>query len=106
MSKELKYMMAEAVKADLDRSPDLLVMGMLPMDAEATVTLRTTLRSQGAQLRVIHNRTSRHALDEARKPADDALNLNPDFSPSFIAQTIPIQNPAHLEHFLSAVFAL
>jgi len=71
MSKELKYMMAEAVKTDLDRSPNLLVMGMLPMDAEATVALRSSLRSQGAQLRVIHNRTSRHALDEARKPLAD-----------------------------------
>ena len=71
MSKDLKYMMAEAVKIDLDRSPDVLVMGMLPMDAEATVNLRSTLRSQGAQLRVIHNRTSRHALDDARKPLGD-----------------------------------
>jgi len=71
MSKELKYMMAEAVKIDLDRSPNLLVMGMLPMNAEATVALRSSLRSQGAQLRVIHNRTSRHALDEARKPLAD-----------------------------------
>jgi len=71
MSKELKYMMADAIKGDLDQSPDVLVLGMLPMDAEATVALRTSLREQGARLRVIHNRTSRHALDDARKGLGD-----------------------------------
>ena len=71
MSKDLKYMMADAIKKDLDRSENVLVLGMLPMDAEATVALRNTLRDQGARLRVIHNRTSRHALDEDRKGLGD-----------------------------------
>ena len=71
MSKELKYMMADAVKQDLDQSENVLVLGMLPMNAEATVELRNTLREQGARLRVIHNRSSRHALDDARKGLAD-----------------------------------
>jgi len=71
MSKELKYMMASSVKADLDRSENVLVLGMLPMDAETTVALRTSMREQGARLRVIHNRSSRHALDDARKGLAD-----------------------------------
>ena len=63
MSKEIKLMMAESVRGDLEGSANLLVMGMLPMDAEATVALRTELREQGARLRVVHNRTSLHALE-------------------------------------------
>ncbi|MHC4955018.1 MAG: 50S ribosomal protein L10 [Planctomycetota bacterium] len=71
MSKEIKHMMAESVRGDLESSENLLVMGLLPMDAEATVALRTELREQGAKLRVIHNRTTRYALDDARKPLAD-----------------------------------
>ena len=71
MSKELKRMMAGAVKEDLDRGENILVLGLLPLNAEDTVNLRDTLRGQGARLRVIHNRTSRHALDEARSGLAD-----------------------------------
>jgi large subunit ribosomal protein L10 len=71
MSKELKRMMAESVQIDLDRGENVLVLGMLPLNAEDTVVLRNTLRSQGARLRVIHNRTSTHALDESRKGLAD-----------------------------------
>jgi len=67
MSKELKRMMADAVQVDLDRSENVLVLGMLPLNAEDTLALRNTLRGQGARLRVIHNRTTTHALDENRK---------------------------------------
>ena len=67
MSKELKRMMADAVQSELDRSENVLVLGMLPINAETTVALRNTLRDQGARLRVIHNRTTIHALDENRK---------------------------------------
>ena len=67
MSKELKHMMADAVRGDLDRGENVLVLGLLPLNAEDNVALRNELRSQGACLRVIHNRTSRHALDEARE---------------------------------------
>jgi len=71
MSKDLKYMMAGAIKEDLDGSDDVLVIGLLPMNAETTVALRSSLREQGVRLRVIHNRTSRHALDDARKGLAD-----------------------------------
>ena len=71
MSKDLKYMMADSVKGDLDRSENVLVLGLLPMDAETTVALRSALREQGARLRVIHNRSSRYALDDARKGLAD-----------------------------------
>ena len=67
MSKELKHMMADAVREDLDRGENVLVLGLLPLNAEDTVTLRNTLRGQGARLRVIHNRTTRHALNEDRQ---------------------------------------
>jgi large subunit ribosomal protein L10 len=67
MSKELKHMMADAVREDLDSSSNVLVIGLLPLDAEKTVSLRNDLRAQGGRLRVIHNRASRHALDEDRK---------------------------------------
>jgi large subunit ribosomal protein L10 len=67
MSKELKHMMADAVREDLDTSDNVLVVGLLPINAEDTVTLRNNLREQGGRMRVIHNRTSRHALDDDRK---------------------------------------
>ena len=37
--------------------------------------------------------------------ADEAgtLELKPDFTVSFIAQTLPFKNPAHLEHFLEGL---
>lgn len=71
MSKELKRMMADSVQVDLDRGESVLVLGMLPINAEDTHALRTTLRDQGARLRVIHNRTGAHALDEKRKGLSD-----------------------------------
>jgi len=67
MAKYMKQWMADELRRDLDESPNLLVVGLLPMDAEATVELRSSLRDQGARLRVIHNRTSRFALDEDRQ---------------------------------------
>jgi large subunit ribosomal protein L10 len=92
MPKELKRTMAGEVKADLDRSPNLLVIGLLPMDSATNLALRNTLRDQGAMLRVIHNRTSRHALDEGRKELGNlftgqtALALAPDAE----AEIIPV----------------
>jgi large subunit ribosomal protein L10 len=62
MSKQLKQWMAEEVRTDLESATNLLVVGLLPMDASKNHGLRTMLRAQGARLRVIHNRTSRHAL--------------------------------------------
>jgi large subunit ribosomal protein L10 len=77
MPKELKHLMAAEVKDELDRSPNLLVIGLRPMDSETNHALRSRMREQNAHLRVIQNRTSRHALDEARK----------GLSPLFVGQT-------------------
>jgi large subunit ribosomal protein L10 len=74
MPKELKRMMADELRRDLEGSPNLLVIGLLPMDAAATFDLRNKLRAKGARLRVIHNRTSGHALDEARRPLADLFD--------------------------------
>jgi large subunit ribosomal protein L10 len=67
MVTEIKKLMAEEVRAELDRSPNVLVVGLRPMDALQDLQLRSDLRGKGATLRVIHNRTSRHALDEERR---------------------------------------
>lgn len=67
MPKVFKESMANEVKEELERSSNLLVVGLLQMSAEQNFSLRNQLRDQGARLRVIHNRTSRHALDEARQ---------------------------------------
>ncbi|MGQ0612883.1 MAG: 50S ribosomal protein L10 [Planctomycetaceae bacterium] len=63
MSKQLKQWMAEDLKGRLHGFQDLLVVGLKPLDSEQTSTLRRTLRDVGATLRVVHNRTARHALD-------------------------------------------
>ncbi len=66
MSKELKNLMAEAVRGDLRRSPDVLVVSLVGLDAAGNYQLRRDLRGHGVRLRVIHNRSSRHALDAKR----------------------------------------
>lgn len=68
MPNELKQWMADELRKELDASPNLLVIGLLPMDAAGNYDLRNKLRARGARLRVVQNRTSRHALDEARRP--------------------------------------
>jgi large subunit ribosomal protein L10 len=96
MPKELKRMMADELRRDLEGAPNLLVIGMLPMDAAANVDLRNKLRAKGARLRVVHNRTSAHALDEARRPLGElfdrttALTLVPGEEPDMgsIAKTL------------------
>ena len=91
MAKELKRMMAEEFREELDASPNLLVIGLNPMDAAANVDLRNRLRERGARLRVIQNRTSRHALDEARRPLGDffggttGLTLVPGEDPDMVS---------------------
>jgi len=66
--------MVDEVKRDLDGASNLLVIGILPMDAAATLDLRNQLRAKGARLRVIHNRISAHALDEARRPLGELFD--------------------------------
>ena len=68
MAKDMKLLMAEEVRQALAGSDDLLVISLLQMNAQENLELRRRLRSQGASLRVIHNRTSRFALDEVRQP--------------------------------------
>lgn len=96
MTKLLKSMMAEEVRAELTESDNLLVVGMLPMTADDNVALRNDLRGLGARLRVVHNRTSRFALDDAKKNlaqffvGQTALTLVPGDDPDMvnIAKTI------------------
>jgi large subunit ribosomal protein L10 len=91
MPKELKRLMADELKAELDASPNLMVVRLNPMTAETNYALRTTLREQGAHLRVIHNRTTRFSLDDARKPLGEyfsgqtALTLLPGEDPDFVS---------------------
>ena len=77
MPKELKQLMAAEVRDELDRSPNLLVVGLRPMTSETNHALRCRMREQKAHLRMVQNRTSRYALDEARK----------ELSPLFVGQT-------------------
>jgi len=74
MAKDIKLLMAEEVRQDLSSSDDLLVIGLLKIDAKQNLQLRNKLRDQGARLRVIHNRTSRFALDEARQGVAEFFN--------------------------------
>jgi len=91
MPNTLKHSMADELRTELDACEHLLVVGLNPMDAAATHELRTTLRGHGAQLRVIHNRTSRHALDERRKGLRDffrgqtAVTLAPGEDPDIVS---------------------
>jgi large subunit ribosomal protein L10 len=90
MPNELKTLMAEEVKAALGDSPNVLVVSLQPMDAAKDVQLRTSLRELGASLRVIHNRTSRFALDENRSglaeyfTGQTALTLVPGEEPDLV----------------------
>jgi len=90
MPNTLKHSMADELRTELDACEHLLVVGLNPMDAAATHELRTTLRGHGAQLRVIHNRTSRHALDERRKAlggffkGQTAVTLAPGEDPDIV----------------------
>lgn len=77
MPKELKQLMAAEVREELNRSPNLLVVGLRPMTADVNHALRCRMREQKAHLRMVQNRTSRYALDEARK----------ELSPLFVGQT-------------------
>ena len=96
MAKEMKRIMAEDVRSDLAGSADLLVIGLLQMDAVSNHELRRHLRDQGARLRVIHNRTSRFALDEARQQVADffsgqtaiALSDGPDVEFAPVAKAL------------------
>jgi large subunit ribosomal protein L10 len=96
MPNQLKHLMADELRKDLDGSPNLLVIGLLPMDAAGNVDLRNKLRARGARLRVVHNRTSRHALDEARRPLGEffegatGLTLVPGAEPDMgsVAKTL------------------
>lgn len=91
MAKEIKRLMAAEVRSALDAADNLLVVRLLPMDAQANHALRSALRDQGARLRVIHNRTTRHALDERRRGLGDlfqgqtALALVPGEDPDMVA---------------------
>jgi large subunit ribosomal protein L10 len=67
VAKFLKKLMADQVRDALDAAPQCLVVNLGEIDAEKDVALRSELRLKGARLRVVHNRTARHALDDRRK---------------------------------------
>jgi large subunit ribosomal protein L10 len=67
MVQEIKLTMADELRGELEASPNVLVVGLTALDAGENHALRNTLRSYGARLRIIRNRTTRFALDEARK---------------------------------------
>jgi large subunit ribosomal protein L10 len=67
MVQEIKQTMAAELRGQLEASPNVLVVGLGAMDAGENHALRSALRPYGARLRVIHNRTSRFALDETRR---------------------------------------
>jgi large subunit ribosomal protein L10 len=68
MSKTLKEMMAADLRGRIASAGDFLVVALKPLDSEKTANLRRTLRSQGALLRQIHNRTARYALGPGQEP--------------------------------------
>lgn len=88
MSKALKKMMADDLRAQLEGTDDVVVVGLLPMDAEENLELRNRLRESGGRLRVIHNRTAVYALDEARK--DLARLFKGQTAFAFGAEAIPV----------------
>jgi large subunit ribosomal protein L10 len=67
MVQQIKETMAAELAAQLETSPNVLVVGLVATGAGENHALRNTLRTHGARLRVIQNRTSRFALDEARR---------------------------------------
>lgn len=90
MAKFIKKLMAEEIRDELADADNVFVVGLLPMDAENDVALRAELRDLGARFRVIHNRTSQHALDEARAglaeyfKGQTALTLAPGEDPDVV----------------------
>jgi large subunit ribosomal protein L10 len=88
MSRELKRWMAEDLREALEDAADFLVVGLLPLDSERTTALRASLRRQGARLRVIHNRTARHALPE--RASRVAALFRGQTAIAFGAEAIPV----------------
>jgi large subunit ribosomal protein L10 len=90
MPTELKRQIADEIKDELDRAPNVLVIGLLAMDAAKSFDLRNRLRERGARLRVIPNRTSRHGLDDRRQRLGEffggttALTLVPGEEPDMV----------------------
>jgi large subunit ribosomal protein L10 len=88
MSKALKQMMADDLRANLEAVDDVLVVGLLPMDAGTNPELRHQLRELGGRLRVIHNRTAAHALGDERK--DLARFFGGQTAVAFGGEAIPV----------------
>ena len=77
MAKALKHMLASQLEADLEQSPNgLVVVDPGGMTVESSMAFRKDLRENagGARLRIIHNRTARVALKNLEySDAEDAM---------------------------------
>ncbi len=67
MAKALKQMLASQLQKELNGTNGCLVLDPGPMTVEGAMALRKELREKagGARLRVLHNRTARHAMADA-----------------------------------------
>src|SRR5262245_7471423 len=67
MAKSLKTMLTSQLQKDLATTTGCLVLDPGPMTVEGAMAFRKELREKagGARLRVLHNRTARHALEGA-----------------------------------------
>lgn len=76
MAKALKQMLSSQLQKELGDTNGCLVLDPGPMTVEGAMSFRKELREKagGARLRVIHNRTARHAMASAwLKGAGDPL---------------------------------
>jgi ribosomal protein L10 len=64
MSKTLKHMMGREIADSLRPFDSCVVIGLEKLDVESGNRLRGKLADEKARLRIVHNRVSRHALEE------------------------------------------
>jgi large subunit ribosomal protein L10 len=71
MAKQLKQMLAAQVLSAMKGADGAVFVNVSPMTVETSSRFRTFLKTKagGARLRVLHNRTARHALTSAGWPA-------------------------------------
>src|SRR5688500_9276027 len=74
MAKALKHMLASQLQRDLAATTGCVVLDPGPMSVEGAMAFRRELREKagGARLRVIHNRTARHAIEGAWLEGENA----------------------------------
>ena len=63
MSKQVKNLMSDHLRNELEQVEDALLVNVVGLTANATVALRSHLRSKDIQLRVVKNSLARRALE-------------------------------------------